>query len=243
MKLRVHTNTGDGQQFIISSTERTMDEGDDRDISWQFRPEASRDGVAHAPSTIAFNTDTSGSVPVDVEFLETPPTLSLEKWDDVFETSIDICSGRLHVLESAGCGRMDAVKTFEVEPGNYVIRVFSRGLSKTAYLFDQDGKYWFSEEYLLQLWPGPVIERTVLKRFVRRQRIERVRSSQLFFLLLAGLFILFGIYSLVHPTEAYVPPRLAGEHVTKFEARIYGVIWIALGTVMGCVTIRRKYHL
>jgi len=60
-------------------------------------------------------------------------------------------------------------------------------------------------------------------------------------LVLAVVFIAFGVYSIIHPTEAYVshagPGRYQSiighdpppEHVTKNGARVYGVLSVALG--------------
>ena len=82
--------------------------------------------------------------------------------------------------------------------------------------------------------------------------MKRFGTTERAGLVLAALFIVFGIYSLVHPTEAYVshsssgwppksvigpdPPR---EHVTRRGARIYGVISLAFGAGIGWVALYR----
>ena len=237
--MKVHVNPdADYGQFNVSSDASADEDGDA-----YLTAEASGDRLALGPRTFAVHTDTCGRVPVDLEVLEAPSTLLLDDWDHVVEASLDVSSGRLHVLECAGCGRMERVTTLEVAPGNYVGRVFSRGLSP---YFDDDRKSK-GDEYLLQFWRGPVTERTVLKRFAKR---ERLSSTALSCLVLAVLFIGFGVYSVVQPTEVYVfqpnygPQAVTGpspppEHLTKRAGRIYGVILLALGAGIGWAVLCR----
>jgi hypothetical protein len=142
------------RQFHVSSDASKGDAGED--TFWT--EDASRDRLAVGPSTIAVSTDTYGRVPVDIEILDCPSSLPLDGWDHVVEAAIDVSSGR---LEISGCPDPDPLQTFNVMPGHYVVRVFSRGLSPDP----DDGGDYNGDEYLLQLWLGPVRERTVLKRF------------------------------------------------------------------------------
>ena len=57
-------------------------------------------------------------------------------------------------------------------------------------------------------------------------------------LFLAVVFVVFGVYSIVHPTEAFFIPSGSGRyvshdtrpvHVTKNGARIYGITSLAFG--------------
>ena len=208
-----------------------------------MKGDALMDRLALGPRSLAVRTDTYGRVPVDVEILEAPSTLPLDNWDHVVEASIDVASGRLAVLEYAGDGDMEQVlervTALEVMPGNYIVRVFSRGLSPyfekgTGRGEDRNSK---GDEYLLQFWRGPVTERQVLKKFAKRERLSSTAHGCL---VLAALFIGCGVYSMVQPTDMYVfhpnygPPIVTGpstppEHVTKPAVRLYGVLCLAVG--------------
>ena len=69
-------------------------------------------------------------------------------------------------------------------------------------------------------------------------------------LVLAFVFMAFGIYSVIHPTEGFVmhpssrrslpvsapnPP----EHVTKNGARVYGLLCVGLGTGLAWLALYR----
>jgi hypothetical protein len=67
-------------------------------------------------------------------------------------------------------------------------------------------------------------------------------------LVLSAVFIVFGAYSIVHPTEGYVlhpgSPRYSlpdpvPEHVTKSGARIQGFISVGLGTGLAWLAFYR----
>jgi hypothetical protein len=153
--LKAHVNPYAGyRQFYVSSDSSTGDTG--TDTFWT--EDASRDRLAVGPYTVAVSTDTYGRVPVDIEILDGPSTLPLDGWDHVVEASIDVSSGRLEV---SGCPDPEPLYTIEVEPGGYIVRVFSRGLSPDA----DDGGIYNGDEYLIQFWRGPARERTVMKRF------------------------------------------------------------------------------
>ncbi len=153
MKAQVDPYAG-YRQFYVSSDPDRCEEGEDT-----FWTEAAfRDRLAVGSCTIAVSTDTYGQVPVDLEVLDGPSSLSFDGWDHVVDAGIDGSSGRLVV---AGCPDPEPLLTLEVEPGSYVVRVFSRGLTPDA----DDGGDYNGDEYLLQFWPGIVKERTVLKRF------------------------------------------------------------------------------
>lgn len=142
------------RQFYVTSDSSKGDSG--ADSFWT--EEASRDRLAVGPFTIAVGTDSYGHVPVDIEVLSGPSTLSTDGWDHVVEASIDMSSGR---LEASGCPDCEPLCTLRVQPGIYVVRVFSRGLSVDA----DDGGDYNGDEYLVQLWLGPAKQRQVLKRF------------------------------------------------------------------------------
>jgi hypothetical protein len=70
-------------------------------------------------------------------------------------------------------------------------------------------------------------------------------------LFLAIVFLAFGIYSIIHPTEAFVihagcgwyksilPQDSRPEHVTKSGARIYGIISLAFGAAFMWLALYR----
>jgi hypothetical protein len=71
-----------------------------------------------------------------------------------------------------------------------------------------------------------------MKRFTAMEKVG---------LVLGVIFIAFGVYSIIHPTEAFVfhpgsgryqsiiPHDSRPEHVTKSGARVYGFLSLALG--------------
>ena len=142
------------RQFHVSSDPSEGDAG--ADTFWT--EEAFRDRLAVGPCTVAVSTDTYGKVPVDIEILDGPSSRPLDKWDHVVEASIDVSSGRLEV---SGCPDPEPLHAFDVKPGNYVVRVFSRGLSPNA----DDGGDYNGDEYLLEIWLAPERTRSVLRRF------------------------------------------------------------------------------
>jgi hypothetical protein len=247
--MRVHVNPDAWRQFNVSSSASP----DYQDGMGFLRGDALTDRLALGTRALAVYTDTFGRVPVDVEILEAPSTLPLDNWDHVVEASIDVASGRLAVLEYVPDEEwmqvLKQVTTVEVVPGNYVVRVFSRGLSR---YYDEGtgrgaGRKPKGDEYLLQFWRGPVTERQVLKCFPKR---ERLSSRALGCLVLAALFIGCGVWSVVRPTDMYVfhpnygPPIVTGpsppaEHVTTPADRVFGVLWLALGAGIGWAALCR----
>jgi hypothetical protein len=82
--------------------------------------------------------------------------------------------------------------------------------------------------------------------------VRHLNSVEKGVLLLAGIFIIFGAYSVIHPVETYVshpgPVRyqsLIGqdpppEHVSREKARVYGIISIGFGIGMGWLVFYRS---
>ena len=81
--------------------------------------------------------------------------------------------------------------------------------------------------------------------------MKRLSTMERVGLAVAAMFIVFGVYLIVHPTEAYVPHAGSGryqsiighdpaaEHVTKTGARIYGFLSVGLGAGFACVAFYR----
>ena len=78
--------------------------------------------------------------------------------------------------------------------------------------------------------------------------MKRLGAVEKGILLLAGVFIICGAYSAIHPTEMILfhpsvryhsPGPEIPELVTPGKARIYGILSIALGTGMGWLVLHR----
>ena len=81
--------------------------------------------------------------------------------------------------------------------------------------------------------------------------MKRLGTMERVGLVLAVIFIVFGIYSIVHPTEGYVSHPGSGryqsiighdpapEHVTKSGARVYGFISVGLGAGLAWLAFYR----
>ncbi len=81
--------------------------------------------------------------------------------------------------------------------------------------------------------------------------MKRLGTMERAGLVLAAVFIVFGIYLVVHPSEAYVSHPGSGrhqsiighdppsEHVTKRGARVYGFILVSLGGGMAWLAFYR----
>ena len=81
--------------------------------------------------------------------------------------------------------------------------------------------------------------------------MKRLSSMERAGLVLATVFVVFGVYSIIHPTEGYVPHPGSGryqsiighdpppEHVTKTGARIYGFASLGLGAGLAWLAIYR----
>ena len=79
--------------------------------------------------------------------------------------------------------------------------------------------------------------------------MKRLGAVEKGILLLAGVFIICGAYSVIHPTEMILfhpsgrryrsPGPEIPELVTRGKARIYGILSIALGAGMGWLALYR----
>jgi hypothetical protein len=80
--------------------------------------------------------------------------------------------------------------------------------------------------------------------------MKRLSATEKGILSLAGLFIIVGAVTAIHPTEIFVwhpevrsrgvrGPSPPPEHVTKDRARVYGVVSIALGVSLGGIVFYR----
>jgi hypothetical protein len=81
--------------------------------------------------------------------------------------------------------------------------------------------------------------------------MKRQSTIEIAFLALATIFIGFGAYSVVHPTEMFVSHPGSGryqsiighdpapEHVTKSGARIYGVLSLGFGVGIAWLVLYR----
>ena len=81
--------------------------------------------------------------------------------------------------------------------------------------------------------------------------MKRLDTMEKVGLFLAAVFVAFGLYSIIHPTDAFVPHPGSGryqsiighdpppEHVTKKGARIYGFLSLGFGAGLAWLAL---YH-
>ena len=127
------------------------------DLSESWSQEAVERMFAVAPGVVGVGTARNTTVPVQLEFLAQAPPTDLSPFDHVVEGSMVVDSGRIVV---AGCTDYfpDAAR-FDVAPGVYRVRMSAAGLDTLS-----DNGLDGDDSYLIQLWPAPPVEPTVLKQ-------------------------------------------------------------------------------
>jgi hypothetical protein len=120
---------------------------------------ASREGLAlwsgHGGVTV-FTASRWTEADVAVALSAERPAVSEAEWDHVVEGGLVIQSGRLHLYGPEDTGITEAVH--DVPPDTYSLIVCGRDFDSTNAPGD-DG----SDSYALLLWPGPPLERRVVK--------------------------------------------------------------------------------
>src|SRR5688572_10494430 len=125
-----------------------QDEKVDGNLSDAWTEQAVRDLLATAPGTIGVGTVRDMDVPVEVELLQSAPSESFDRWDQVNECDIEIKSGTIVI---AGCtDYFPEAARIKVEPGSYRARVYYGKLnSLTEDGLEGDDHYkaalWMSE--------------------------------------------------------------------------------------------------
>ncbi len=84
------------------------------------------------------------------------PVLAEDEWDHLVESGLVIQSGSLHVYGPEDTGINEA--SISLPPGSYSLLVCGREFDATNE-HDDDG----DDTYTLRLWPGPLLERRVLR--------------------------------------------------------------------------------
>jgi hypothetical protein len=131
--------------------------GDTGDPSF-WTKEATANEVAVVDGVVGIGTGTYGNVRVVVEIHDSEPELKLDAWDHVTVAGLEIRSG---VLRVEGCLDSKAMD-FHVSPGHYHVRCCHANLIESDPTGSKDSKDW----YLVQVWLGPPIAPTVLKRWL-----------------------------------------------------------------------------
>ena len=141
-------------QFVL------MDENSQDDFSVIWTEEALHRMLAVAPTAVCPGTLRNVDVSVEIEILDQAPAIELSAWDNAVEASINIPSGKLVVM---GCtGYLPDAPRISVSPGSYQLLSLAGGI-------DTIQTEWEPAEdlYRVSLWPGPVREPNLLKRWQR----------------------------------------------------------------------------
>ncbi|MFJ9419368.1 hypothetical protein ACIRPT_35195 [Streptomyces sp. NPDC101227] len=91
----------------------------------------------------------TGSVPLTVELHETEPSLDLDGWEDIVETSFRAASDDTQLVEWGGGG-----SSLGLPPGTYRVRYHCRGMNEAHDAVRSDDEPVL-DEYLLRFWPAP----------------------------------------------------------------------------------------
>lgn len=137
-----------------------QDESAEGDLSMAWTEEAERRRLAVAPGAVGIGTARAMDVPVTLEIHTQAPPPAPAAFELVVECALQVDSGRIVV---AGCTDYfpDAARV-AVAPGSYRVRACHAGLD-TVSADELDG----DDRYLVQLWPAPPIEPTVVRSQAR----------------------------------------------------------------------------
>ena len=134
-----------------------QDEEVDGDLSDAWTEQAVNDLLAIAPGTIGVGTVRNMDVPVEVEVLQSAPSDSFDKWDQVHECDIEVKSGTIVI---AGCtDYFPEAARIKVEPGSYRARVYYGKLDSLS----EDGLDG-DDHYRVALWLSDPSGLRVLKK-------------------------------------------------------------------------------
>ena len=141
-------------QFVL------MDENSQDDFSTIWTEEALHRMLAVAPTVACPGTLRNVDVSVEIEILEQAPVIELSAWDNAVEASIYIPSGKLIVM---GCtGYLPDAPRISVSPGTYQLLSLTGGIDTIQTEWEPA-----EDQYRVSLWPGPVREPNLLKRWQR----------------------------------------------------------------------------
>ena len=100
---------------------------------------------------------------VKVRLSSERPTVVVDEWDHVVEGGLIVSSGQLHLYGPEDTGANEAA--INLPSGSYSLIVCGRNFESTNEYGDEG-----SDAYTLLLWPGPALDRTVLKDGLSRMR-------------------------------------------------------------------------
>jgi len=143
----------DHNQFYVLDAGASAAADDDADLD----NASLEDHVAVGPGSLTVFTATYGYVRIVLERLDEQAGDDLGEYDHVVEAPFEAASGRVSVLEVT-----EAKAELAVPPGEYVARVAWRGV-EGADERDPDPDDADLETLRIQLWPGRLAERRVVK--------------------------------------------------------------------------------
>jgi hypothetical protein len=120
---------------------------------------AQRAGVAvwgNVGGVTVFTASRWTNTTVTVRLTPDRPAVSSDEWDHVVEAGLIVRSGRLHLYGPEDTGVKEV--SVAVPPGTYSLVVCGRDFGSTDE-YDAEG----NDTYALLLWPGPTLQRRVLK--------------------------------------------------------------------------------
>jgi hypothetical protein len=119
-----------------------------------FDREAMETRLPIGRGVVGIMTSTDGEVPVTLESLEGEPTAEMSAWAHIVEAPLQVSKGRIQIV---GCPDEPTQVMVNLPPGDYIVRVsFSK-------VIEGDSDLWAGDSYQLQVYPGKIAGRRVLK--------------------------------------------------------------------------------
>lgn len=142
-------------QFYIQ--DRISEGKTDSDDFWTEA--AHNNKLAVENGIVGVGTECYGPVKGELIILDSAnDSFDINLYDHIVEGSIELKSGTLQV---ANCTWFDIELELKLEPGTYRIRVYSSNLASVV---GDEG----DDFYKIEIWPDIMLERRVLKRYMRR---------------------------------------------------------------------------
>ena len=141
-----------------------FDDGSETDLGDAWNEQASADGLAVGPDSLALGTAVNIFVLVSVEILGSAPGADESGFDHVVEASLRSESGKLVVM---GCTDYEPeARRFEVPPGWLRVRAARSNLDQTYKLqIDSDKTPETMERLRIQVWPAEPAAAVIVKRW------------------------------------------------------------------------------
>jgi hypothetical protein len=114
--------------------------------------------IAATDGAIGVGTARRMTLPVILDIrAEAPDDVDLEEWDHVTESGLRVSSGRILVSKF---DYRPQIPRIDVPPGDYTARVCATGFDTIT-----EDRIHGNDMYHVILWPGPIAEPRVLKRY------------------------------------------------------------------------------